>query len=243
MVDERTFAVDDYTKPNAPVFRKPGLHRILGREYWLIDEDIDKASHTIRNNYPHIIGLQDVCVISAHQGNKLSNPFLQMIHSHRDHWITITTIDCPPNTVRVYDSMFRQMDQLSLYQIDQFIQWNNKVPLTFQFMEFQRQRNKADCGLFAVAAAFSLAIGNDPSKYTYDDFKLRKHLVECLKTSSVKQFPSYNGEVKKRQSVSVIVIWCSNCKNFYQKVLQCPKCQPVSWSKVNIAKVGLKTAG
>lgn len=220
LVDETTMADGSW---NNRIER--GMDRILYHKYWLIDTDIDGASRIIRLHFPNIQGLQDVCVVSALQGSKVVNPFLQMIHSHKQHWSTITTIGCPNNTLRVYDSMYRCMDQSSILQIESMINWQGSSQLTLEFVQFQKQRNKADCGLFAVAAAFSIVAGNDPSKDGYDDSKMRKHFYQCLATNTFNEFPKYTGTVERKKCVTLNLSKCTSCKSIFENAGVCKKCK------------------
>lgn len=52
-----------------------------------------------------------------------------------------------------------------------------------------QQLGGADCGLFAIAFALSLAGGRDPTKMVFDQRKLRSHLVTCLTTEKFTDFP------------------------------------------------------
>ena len=38
----------------------------------------------------------------------------------------------------------------------------------------------ADCGLFAIAYVTSLLHGDDPSVISYEQIKMRGHLIECF---------------------------------------------------------------
>ena len=47
-----------------------------------------------------------------------------------------------------------------------------------------------DCGLFTIAAMASLAHQEDPDIVTYDQKKMRKHLIDCF-SSIILHFPNY----------------------------------------------------
>ena len=55
-------------------------------------------------------------------------------------------------------------------------------------MSVQQQENSYDCGLFAIAFAFHLAQGDEPSALNFDCKKLRQHLVECFE-KEISPFP------------------------------------------------------
>jgi len=54
--------------------------------------------------------------------------------------------------------------------------------------DVKRQTNSYDCGVFALAFAYSLAAGQDPSQLTY--INPRAHVEECLVSGTVSPFPS-----------------------------------------------------
>ena len=65
------------------------------------------------------------------------------------------------------------------------MQWAEYVLLT----GVQKQSGSADCGVFAIAFATSIALGKDPSKNIYTQSLMRKHLADCLIHTSFKLFP------------------------------------------------------
>ena len=69
----------------------------------------------------------------------------------------------------------------------------------------QQQGNDADCGLFAIAFAVTLAFGDKPEMISYDEGSLRRNLVECLKSDKFSLFPEYkdNKRVKRVRAVTI----------------------------------------
>ena len=55
----------------------------------------------------------------------------------------------------------------------------------------QVQQGGVDCGLFAIAFAYELAAGNagNPSDVSFEQGKMREHLVKCLERGLFKPFP------------------------------------------------------
>ena len=66
---------------------------------------------------------------------------------------------------------------------------NDGRQITIVMKKLQRQDGSADCGLFAIAVMTSLAHKEDPSTVTYDQSKMRHHLLECFSTKLVTHFP------------------------------------------------------
>lgn len=167
-----------------------------------------------------------MCVLTVHQGIKVDHHLLQTVHSHsQQHWVTVTSIGCAQGSLRVYDSMYRNLDEISLSQIASFVTVDPIRGLIIDFAEFQKQRNKMDCGLYAVAAAFSLTLGKDASQDHYDDMKLRSHLHSCLERSALEEYPKYSGTVLKRQDKRIMAYVCCVCKRVVcRNITKCTLC-------------------
>ena len=57
-----------------------------------------------------------------------------------------------------------------------------------ELLPAQIQQGGVDCGLFAITKAYELAAGNDPSDVSFDQGKMRKHLVQCLEKGRFEPF-------------------------------------------------------
>jgi len=58
-----------------------------------------------------------------------------------------------------------------------------------QFPMVQQQTNAVDCGVFAIAFAVTLSYGLKPENITYNETKMRPHLLNMLKRSRIEHFP------------------------------------------------------
>jgi len=56
-------------------------------------------------------------------------------------------------------------------------------------VNISKQKGGADCGLFAIAIATTLALGLDPAAITFQQSILHKHLVYCLENGKFSMFP------------------------------------------------------
>lgn len=56
-------------------------------------------------------------------------------------------------------------------------------------MNIQRQSGSNDCGLFAVANATLLSLGQNPGKYLVNQRLMRNHLYECFRGDKMRIFP------------------------------------------------------
>ena len=60
----------------------------------------------------------------------------------------------------------------------------------------QKQKGYNDCALFAIAFATTLCHGGDPTTKRYDQRAMRPHLVDCLESSRMTEFPPTDDTVE-----------------------------------------------
>lgn len=64
----------------------------------------------------------------------------------------------------------------------------------------QHQGPTVDCGLFSISNAMTVVAGGDPSKVTYDQSRMRNHLLELFRERSFKPFPTIESEVPSNKA-------------------------------------------
>ena len=103
------------------------------------------------------------------------------------------------------------------------------------------QQGGVDCVLFPIAFAYELADGNDPSDVSFDQGKMRQHLVQCLEKETFRSFSKtaeHCCRFNKRQTHDIdLFCYCSmpECRD---DMLQCELCE--EW--LHMTCEGLKTA-
>ncbi|CAH3191515.1 unnamed protein product, partial [Porites evermanni] len=60
----------------------------------------------------------------------------------------------------------------------------------------QKQKGYNDCALFAITFATTLCHGGDPTTKRYDQRAMRPHLVDCLESSRMTEFPPTDDTVE-----------------------------------------------
>ena len=55
--------------------------------------------------------------------------------------------------------------------------------------DVQQQVGTSDCGLYALAFAYTLCSGKDAAKFQYNQAQFRNHFLECLKKGRLMLFP------------------------------------------------------
>ena len=98
--------------------------------------------------YVNIKGFQRPSLGIPRQLDIMTRDFVQILHVHGNHWVSMTSIGCPPGDVIVLDSILspvtQELQELAISQ----------VGLTFRGItkpSVKRQRNDSDCGVFSIA--------------------------------------------------------------------------------------------
>ncbi|XP_045031019.1 uncharacterized protein LOC123473768 [Daphnia magna] len=152
--------------------------------------DINKAQSILKKQYPAIDGLF-CCTIegSLEFSRAQGEQWMQILYDGSDHWVLVSKGFTQPEHVLVYHSCpgkpWRKEHILSC--MSSLFQTSNEK-MTYIIKGCQRQSNGYDCGVFAIAFATSLAIGEDPATRLYDPIKLRPHLVNCLALGKITAF-------------------------------------------------------
>ena len=82
------------------------------------------------------------------------NNYIQILHCHQCHWITVSTIGCKDGEVNVYDSLYSDLDEVTKRKLMRVFGLSK---ITVHFPNVQKQIGLVDCGLFAIAFATDLA--------------------------------------------------------------------------------------
>ena len=142
----------------------------------LNDRHVNAAQGLLRAQHPNLKGLSLTMVASR---QKLPPNGLQAFFVRGNRWIVLSTIDCCPAEVNVYDSLYDNQDGDTLSAISQSLEVFHP-PVIVNLMNIGKQKGGNDCGLFAVAVLTSLANGVDITKVKFDQALMRPHLVNCI---------------------------------------------------------------
>ena len=126
-----------------------------------------------------------------------SNNAIQVIHlPDRKHWAVISTVDCDNNTIKYYDSLFKDISIQTIQTIVNLLKPCKSM--NAQIMDMQPQKGAADCGIYCLSYCVSLACKKDPCLYVYRQNKMRAHLISGLENGILTEFPV----VRKRRLMS-----------------------------------------
>ena len=87
--------------------------------------------------------------------------------------------------MKVYDSLYTSIDQVTLNLISSLFGSNTQVKLE----EGPKQLGVKDCGVFAIATATILANGGNPTTATFNQQAMRPHLIKTFGNSHLQTFP------------------------------------------------------
>lgn len=175
---------------------------------WLNDNHIRAASFLLRKKYgSYIEGLQDPILGENRFFQACKGAFVQILHDRsRKHWVTVSNLFCNFDEVDVYDSFFSKGIPLDVQMQVASIIMSEGVKMKLKLKGCQKQKGKADCGLFAVAFATSLCDGVDPATVTYDQSKMRDHFQNCLMSEDMTTFSQeQNKETRLNYMIEVTV--------------------------------------
>lgn len=79
-------------------------------------------------------------------------------------------------------------------------------------MNIRHQWCGQSCGLYAIAVAIDLCLGNDPCFSLYDEQNMRSHLELCLAKKRIAQFQQQIQDISQRVLKEVCVpVYCICC--------------------------------
>ena len=76
---------------------------------WLSDNVINACKNLLQQQYLHIGGLQSTVLPTTFSMEPQAKAFVQILNVGEYHWVTISMIECPASTVKVYDSLHMQI--------------------------------------------------------------------------------------------------------------------------------------
>lgn len=223
--------------PTTPALKHQNVHKLLPvieSGDWLTDEHIDNAQAILAQHFPYIGGLQATWVFISEECQSVGTPkddFVQIVNVYGNHWVTISNIGCPKDTVTLYDSLYSNLDSASKAKLQKQIAYMlmpMSSHLKIKWADMQKQTGTCDCGLFAIAVATSLCFGILPQDCNWEQEKMRDHLSICFKQGDLALFPE--SEVvrkhKKYHSVESTEVFC-HCRQPYNPgvfMIECDHC-------------------
>ena len=165
----------------------------------------------------------------AIQRVSIRGSFVQVLHTGQLHWITVSNVLCGPGEVQIFDSL--PSGDIPIYvktQIAALLHQKGE-DFTITVRQCQTQRGGTDCGLFAIANAYALVQGKDPTMFQFDQNRMRQHLKICLENGKMDDFPTI-GKPKKLKDEKlkkhVVPVFCT-CRlpDKGEQLIVCCECE------------------
>ena len=151
----------------------------------LNDMVINVAQKLLKSQFSKLKGFQSTLL----QNKKFSSAFelnkVQILHSRGDHWISATTVGCNQHLVKVFDSVYDNIDDDTKEVISNVFGYS-AIP---QSVKIEIQDGVDDCGLFAIANATCVCFGQDPALMKFNQSLMRLHLAQCIDNKKITPFP------------------------------------------------------
>lgn len=200
----------------------------------LDDVDIQKALDILKSHCSVIAGLEHVglgtCIRSrsvprfAAAGNRR---FVQIVNVG-DHWVCATNLfGKTTSDVYVYDSLFSHVSHSLVVQISSILRLDDSSSsITFHIREFKQQKPGTRlCGYYAVAAAFAVCSGTDPTGTVYPMDLLHKAVKRYLEAGSFGLVPASDCKLKRDvQTLTKQRLFCVCYKRAIGLMVRCERC-------------------
>ena len=135
---------------------------------------------------------------------------VQILHVSGNHWVCASRI---AGSVEVCDSLYSQIDgdlQLQLARLYRTTDCVRDGGFVVVRKGVQRQQGTADCGVFAIAAAFHTSSGEDVTTLNFLQQQMRQHLHSVLNSRScppsLSKHAKWAGEDKTRMLLSSCIV-------------------------------------
>ena len=213
----------------------PNLLQINENGQWLTDEHIDNAQAILAKHFPYIGGLQAAWVFISEGCHSIGTPkedFVQILNVGGNHWITVSNVGNPKDTITIYDSLYDGVScscKAKFTKQMAFMLMATSKHVTLQQADMQKQTGSSDCGLFAIAAATSLCYDVLPQDCPWEQGKMQVHLSTCFKLVDLTLFPQ-SSLVRRHRSyrrMEKVEVFC-HCRqpnNKHAFMVQCDSCK------------------
>lgn len=200
----------------------------------LDDVDIQKAMDILKAHCPNVAGLEHVGLGTCIRGRSVprfaaagNRRFVQIVNVG-DHWVCATNVfggtTCD---VYVYDSLFSRVMPSLVVQMSSILRLDNtSSSITFHIREFKQQKPGTRwCGYYAVAAAFAVCHGTDPTGTVYTMEQLHEAVKQHLDAGSFGLLPATNCKLKRDvQTLTKQRLFCVCHKRAMGQMLLCERC-------------------
>jgi len=204
-----------------------------GKQGWLDSGLVYAAMLLLRNDYPHIGGLQKTTLSTAVPPAFAieQSSFIQICHVGGNHWNVIKG-QSVSNVLEldIYDTWSKRPHYDNISIASSLVRGSPIREMRIRMHGVEQQKNFFDCGLHAIAFAKLLCDGIDPCTVSLDKSSaLRQHYAQCLENRKLDSFPSTRSSVSCSVETSIHGAVHCYCRKVGDetKMVQCSKC--IEW--------------
>ncbi len=149
---------------------------------------IHQAQVLLKKKKPMIERFQRPTLGPVRNNDIVTSEFIQVIHTGNSHWVSLSSVGCQENEIKIYDSLYNNILSSEVeQQVDCML---GGVPCKVTVASVQQQQKGFDCGIFAIAFATRLTLGQDPTSVEFNIPLMREHLYRCIESGNMELFPT-----------------------------------------------------
>ena len=224
-----------YIQKRSGVWFSAEMRKIIETGDWLTDQHMSLAQEILKGQFSHIDGWQSTLLVQIDRFIPIKGEAIQIHLVSDSHWVTssslggkVTVYDCRKYNGHLSSTITHQLCQVYRTMIEESDD-NQNAYLAVHIPQVQRQCGSNDCGVFAIAFALHAALGHCVGDITFDQSKMRNHLLQCFKTRKLTPFPTVDKKARKRAEsyfeVKVDVFCTCMMPDTYGDMVQCGTCQ------------------
>ena len=224
------------------------LHPIQRKE--LDDDGIGVVMNMLRHQYPCIGGLEHPGMGDCRRGLSVprfqaaDRPFVQVINIG-DHWVTVTNSFSrqDPNDVYVYDILHYDpiTTPTTVQQRSILRRASTRDDMTAHDHEGPEQvEGSRLCGYYALAAAYAVCAGEDPTGRDYDPHTMVEHVDWNITLGTVDVVPpAWQSPAVDRRThrVHKLHCYCQQPSSAHTTMIQCTAANCFKWFHVACVSV------
>ena len=143
--------------------------------------------------------------------------------------MTVSTLTADSKDITLYDSKYSVIHYDTQRLLSQLV-CTQRISFTARIATVNKQAGDNDCGLFAAAYCTTLAYGQNPSAFVYDQARMRNHLYDCLSAKKMTPFPIIrNRRVGEAKTVEIKVYCYCRGLNDGNPMVQCEAKKCKEW--------------
>ena len=215
---------DAWLRLNGITLYETDKYSLLKDDSWINGSHMTAVQLLLKSQFPHLKSLQDTLKQDIDKMQPAPTGSLQVLLVNCNHWVVASTCGTNNNTdITIYDSMYSFIHDHTKLLLSHLVHTTQKF-FTVSVANVNKQAGGNDCGLFAAAYCTSIAYGQNPSSFVYDQAVMRKHLLKCLEAKHMTPFPTMRQRRIPQSKIVKVEVFCyCRSPNDKKEMVQCDK--------------------